>query len=251
MAKHLKPGGNKKLAPWLTTVIIAGVVIIGGGLTATHWPHHGDSTPPSTTEARISTPPPLSSVALAPVAVPQPTLVLLDASLNMEDHTDGQSIFALSRRAIIDAANESGQPLALWNYSSALTNSGAKGWRTNTGFESIDQVTPVLMGLGTGGVPQTREALLAALPVAAAEPNPVTIVLITSATADGAADAAGDQAFADQVRAALNPKDTLNVVHVGGRETDMTLSSVATNTSSARTAAEIHSAIARAWGLKI
>ncbi|MDO4911177.1 MAG: hypothetical protein Q3972_05490 [Corynebacterium sp.] len=252
MAKHLKPGGNKKLAPWLTALIAVGV-IGGGALAAINWPSSQEdsassteSTSTTTTVSTSSAPPALSSVALPPVASPQPTLVLLDASTNMNDLVDGRSLFTISREAITTAATEANQPVSLWNYSSPLNPGVTKGWRNNTGFLSVSEVTPVLMGLGTGGVPQTREAVLATLSSASAYDTPVTIVVVTTGTQDSIAD----QDFVDSVRAGLNPKDSLNVVHVGGRESDSSLSSVATNTFNARTADEINSAISRAWGLR-
>lgn len=258
-ARHAKPGGNKKLAPWLMTTLILILIIIVVSISFIYFWHSREekiaqdsSSSASSTEAYSrSVIDSLSSIeATTTVNMsirPQATLVLLDASASMDDIVDGRSLFNISRDAIMDAATQANQPVSLWNYSSPLSPGVTRGWRHNTDFLAPEQIRSTLYQLGTGGVPQTREAILAALPIAAQYHEAVNIVLITS----GTADATDDTAFSEQVRALLKPEDNLNVVHVGGRETDTRLSSLATVTYNARTSQEIFSGVSRAFGLSV
>lgn len=190
------------------------------------------------------------------------TLFLLDTSENMgsgfaEDQA-GPTRFQAAADAIAAAApalSEAGHSAALWNYSSPLNPGVQQGWRRNIWFSDGAETARSVQLLGTGGVPQTNEALLAAAHAisdyaatqpAATEPGastPARIVLITSGTADAYAD------FSDQFRAALGENAQLAVIHVGAGEPDAALREVATDVQVAKNAAELDQSLRRAVGI--
>ncbi|MBC3185597.1 VWA domain-containing protein [Corynebacterium sp. zg-331] len=139
------------------------------------------------------------------------TLFLLDASERMAPQFDAV-------RAALDAeAQQLDQPVALWNYSSPLNPGVTRPWRDNVPFGPAQEITPVLQGFGTGGIPLTRTSVLAALRTAAEHSQvteqPTRVVLFTSGTA---AEDLDDAAFDRQVTSALeNPQVSLEVVQVG------------------------------------
>ncbi|MDK8449958.1 hypothetical protein [Corynebacterium mastitidis] len=148
--------------------------------------------------------------AEAAPAQPQ-TLFLLDASAQMAPQFDA------TRARLAEEAAALEQPVALWNYSSPLNPGVTRPWRDNVGFGPAQEITPVLNGFGTGGVPLTRTSVLAALRTAAeqaqATGQPARVVLFTSGTAPEDLD---DAAFGRQLASTLeNPQVSLEVVQVG------------------------------------
>ncbi|QGU07327.1 hypothetical protein COCCU_06965 [Corynebacterium occultum] len=150
------------------------------------------TTTPETTE---ETPEP-EEEAMEPVAgTPVDTLFLLDTSAQMNSDFGDRSRFEAGAATIADIAprlGATGRASSLWNYSSPINPGVTKGYRTNLGFGRGTTVANSVQLLGTAGVPQTRDALAAALQVAgdrARETNaPAKVMLFTSGTADDMSD---------------------------------------------------------------
>ncbi|MDK4250278.1 VWA domain-containing protein [Corynebacterium pseudodiphtheriticum] len=184
------------------------------------------------------------------------TLFLLDTSDAMSSGFPGiagPSRFQASADAIATLAPElsaHGHSVALWNYSSPLNPGVTQGFRRNIDFSDGVETARSVQLLGTGGVPQTNEALLAAAHavrdhsgIAQSESQPSRIVLITSGTADGYPD------FPAKLREALGAKAELSVVHVGDGETDPALREVASHIQTVKNAAELEEKLRRVVGL--
>ena len=190
------------------------------------------------------------------------TMFLLDTSENMgagfANDVTGPTRFQAAADAIAAVApalSEAGHAAALWNYSSPLNPGVQQGWRRNIWFSDGAETARSVQLLGTGGVPQTNEALLAAAHAISyyaatqqgaagiASSAPARIVLITSGTADAYAD------FAEQFRAALGENAQLAVIHVGAGEPDAALREVATDVQVAKNAAELDQSLRRAVGI--
>lgn len=184
------------------------------------------------------------------------TLFLLDTSDAMSSGFPGiagPSRFQASADAIATLAPElsaHGHSVALWNYSSPLNPGVTQGFRRNIDFSGGVETARSVQLLGTGGVPQTNEALLAAAHavrdhsgIAQSESQPSRIVLITSGTADGYPD------FPAKFREALGAKAELSVVHVGDGETDPALREVASHIQTVKNAAELEEKLRRVVGL--
>lgn len=184
------------------------------------------------------------------------TLFLLDTSDAMSSGFPGiagPSRFQASADAIATLAPElsaHGHSVALWNYSSPLNPGVTQGFRRNIDFSDGVETARSVQLLGTGGVPQTNEALLAAAHavrdhsgIAQSESQPSRIVLITSGTADGSPD------FPAKFREALGAKAKLSVVHVGDGETDPALREVASHIQTVKNAAELEEKLRRVVGL--
>ncbi|MDK8805053.1 vWA domain-containing protein [Corynebacterium pseudodiphtheriticum] len=184
------------------------------------------------------------------------TLFLLDTSDAMSSGFPGiagPSRFQASADAIATLAPElsaHGHSVALWNYSSPLNPGVTQGFRRNIDFSDGAETARSVQLLGTGGVPQTNEALLAAAHavrdhsgIAQSESQPSRIVLITSGTADGYPD------FPAKFREALGAKAELSVVHVGDGETDPALREVASHIQTVKNAAELEEKLRRVVGL--
>ena len=171
---------------------------------------------------------------------PRDTLFLYDTS-------DGMQPFKPAVDAAIgDAAKritQSGHQVALWNYSSPLNPGVIKGWRNNIAMTGdSDDVANTAKMLGTGGVPQTREALFAASAAMHELDRDVRIVLITTGTSDdnGAPEAA------QELRDHFGERITLSVVRVGDNPADDVVSDVAAVVKEARTADQVGPAVAEA-----
>lgn len=184
------------------------------------------------------------------------TLFLLDTSDAMSSGFPGiagPSRFQASADAIATLAPElsaHGHSVALWNYSSPLNPGVTQGFRRNIDFSDGAETARSVQLLGTGGVPQTNEALLAAAHavrdhsgIAQSESQPSRIVLITSGTADGYPD------FPAKFWEALGAKAELSVVHVGDGETDPALREVASHIQTVKNAAELEEKLRRVVGL--
>ena len=152
------------------------------------------------------------SAAHAPAA-PADTLFLLDTSVQMAPN------YAAVAGALADTAQAlgaAGQSVALWNYSSPLSPTATVGYRDNVGFGAAGDVAAAATQFGTGGVPQTRSAVLAALATARDQANATgkgaRVVLVTTGTAQDMDDAAFTAAL-DDVR---SDNVKLSVVQISG-----------------------------------
>lgn len=159
---------------------------------------------------------------------PVDTLFLLDTSEQMNSEFGDRSRFEAGADAIVQIAprlGETGRSSSLWNYSSPISAGVTEGHRTNVGFGRGTPVANSVQMLGTGGVPQTREAVTAALQQAtarAAEINgPVKVMLFTSGTEDAMSDEEF-QAVLDNVPAEVE----LTAFHLGDGEVDQVLNPI-------------------------
>ncbi|AWB81933.1 hypothetical protein C3B44_05830 [Corynebacterium yudongzhengii] len=150
----------------------------------------------------------------APVAEPAPyTLFLLDTS----------DALAPAFAPVADAVGQAALRLtggenqvALWNYSSPLNPGVTQGFRRNLNYTTDGQVvSDVVERFGTGGVPQTREAVAAAVEESAALPETSRVVLVTTGTAD------------ESELPPLPEGVELAVIHIGDGEVDQALQDAA------------------------
>lgn len=250
MARHSDGKNNYAIAPWviIVAVLAALALVIGvfflfrGGESDSSEPVAADRTtepsavqkPTSTTSA--STTPsksvqPSESVSAAPSTenkedqgvVPN-TLFLLDTSDNLAPYfnevTEGVAEAA-------SAVGAEGSQVALWNYSSPISATATVGFRQNVAYGDAENVAFAVRQFGTGGVPQTRSAVVAALDNATdqeAETGKDTrVVLVTTGTQQDMDDAS----FAEAVKAARGKGVSLNVVHIGEGEKDSELEKLA------------------------
>lgn len=163
--------------------------------------------------------------APAPSAAPADTLFLIDTSRYMEPYIGEVNA---SVAGLAQGLTDADQQVALWNYSSPLNPGVTQGWRRNLAFlENGAEVGTVLERLGTGGVPQTRSAVTAAVSTAADQSaltgNPTRVLLVTTGTE---ADM-GDAAFEQSLNQAMSEDVHLSVIHVGDREVDQVLADAA------------------------
>ena len=152
---------------------------------------------------------------------PENTLFLLDTSDAMAPYIQP------AKDAIANTALElggQGKQVGLWNYSSPLNPGVTRGYRDNVALTGnagdVDQAVHRFL---TGGVPQTREAVLAAAGAAAQWGDPVRIVVVTT----GTADAGNDEEFVNAVKPFTDQGLDVTVVHVGGEPQDQGLRNVA------------------------
>lgn len=155
---------------------------------------------------------------------PADTLLLLDTSAGTTAPFGDRSIYAASAAALSPLARDlgaAGEQVALWNYSSPINPGVTQGWRRNVAFSDGSQVADAVLRFGTGGVPQTRSALVAAVATAADQARltgePVRVLLVTTGTAQDMDDDSFRGAFAE----AIGDADvSVETVHVGGGEID-------------------------------
>lgn len=178
------------------------------------------------------------SAAVAADGGVKDTLFLLDTSEAMAGYLEP------AKDAIADAAGSvtaAGKKVALWNYSSPLSAGVTQGYRDNVAMtDNAAVVQDAVHRFLAGGVPQTREAVTAAV---ASMTGPGRIVVITS----GTADAGDDAAFRDAIKASRGDV-TISVVHVGPGQQDATLESIATSRQEVDTANEMAAAVSAAAG---
>ncbi|MFP7365817.1 VWA domain-containing protein [Corynebacterium callunae] len=204
-----------------------------------------------------------TAAPVAPVEAaqtPSDTIINLDTSANMDRVVaDAQeSYHTVITRILADLARETGamgNQVALNNFSSPLNPGVTKGWRANVSFpdqSAGENAAGAVVRLGTGGVPLTRAAVVAATQIAKeGSPNgqPMRVVIITS----GSAGEYQDASFLADLQAASAPNISLHVVHVGPDAVDTVLQNFALNNSgtatSASTSAEITAALRAAFGL--
>lgn len=176
----------------------------------------------TTTETTAET----TAVPEAPAA--RDTLILFDTSAPTEPFHQ-QATDTLAQLAL-DLGAE-GRQVALWNYSSPLNPGVTQGWRSNVGFSDGTDAAAAIQRFGTGGVPQTRSAVVAAVSAAADRARdtgaPVRVLVVTSGTDQDMDDAA----FASAFEQAKGDADvTVEVAHLGEGEPDAALAAVSTPT---------------------
>lgn len=176
-------------------------------------------------------------------AKPRNTLFLLDTSEAMGPYIE------TAKEGIAQAAvgiAETGNQVALWNYSSPLNPGVVYGYRRNIDMTPDGEaVAASVRRFLTGGVPQTREALQAAAASYGETGQPTRILLVTT----GTADQGDDTAFIDAVRSAAGDNVDITVVHVGGGEEDQAVDKLASTKVDAGDSPDIVAAIAQASGL--
>lgn len=184
---------------------------------------------------------------------PADTLLLFDTSDNTTApfgagtiHTAGADALA----GLATALGEDGQQVALWNYSSPLNPGVTNGWRRNISFTDAAESAAAVQRFGTGGVPQSRSALVAAAAAAAeqarATGEPARVLLLTTGTANDM----DDTAFTSALDQAVGDADVeISVVHVGDGEPDAALGERADHSETVSDAADLESALRSATGL--
>lgn len=154
---------------------------------------------------------------------PADTLFLLDTSEQMMPYMQAAEE-GIAQAA--EAVAATGNPVALWNYSSPLNPGVVNGFRRNIDMTPDGQaVAASVRRFLNGGVPQTREAVQAAVGTYAGAAPLTRIVLVTT----GTADAGDDKVFIEQVREAAGDSVEITVVHVGDAEVDSALDRLASN----------------------
>ena len=135
--------------------------------------------------------------------------------------------------------------VGLWNYSSPINEGVTRGYRVNVPLTfSAEEVNVAVQRFATGGVPQTREALLAATSAAADARDPMRVVLVTTGTADGG----NDEEFANSLKPYLEQGADIAVVHVGDAQQDAGVQRVASSQQQVSNADELARALDAAIG---
>lgn len=267
MARHSNGKNTFAVAGWVIAVAIIALLAIaalvafllrGGtddGSDSSAAPaavESGSETAPDTTESAASSvtsatatsasatksSSPKSSSAPMPkpgVAMAANTLLLLDTSSSMTPFF-GPVSQALGTTAS-DLAND-GSTVSLWNYSSPISETATVGFRQNLGFGDGNAVAGTLGGFGTGGVPQTRSAVVAAVANAADQAagngDKARVLVVTTGTQQDMDDAQFTAALKD----ATYKDVSLSVVHVGEGSIDDALKSAADDFTSVDSADE-------------
>ena len=148
----------------------------------------------------------------------QDTLLLLDTSTAMAEFLPAQ-VEALKKRAAEVVSN--GHKVALWNYSSPLNPGVTQGWRNNVAFtDDLSLIDATLDGFQTGGLPQTRPALINAMQ-ATADHGGGQVYLVTT----GSVGFYDDDNFSQMLDAFNDSAVTVAVQHVGPGADDKVLDS--------------------------
>ena len=182
------------------------------------------SSVPTSAAPTSSSSPRSSAPASSSAAQPKPdltmaanTLLLLDTSSSMAP-IYGPVSQALGTTASDLAAD--GGAVSLWNYSSPISETATVGYRQNLGFGDGNAVSGTLGGFGTGGVPQTRSAVVAAVANAADQAagsgDKARVLVVTTGTEQDMDDAQFTAALKD----AASKDVSLSVVHVGEGNVD-------------------------------
>ncbi|WJZ02579.1 VWA domain-containing protein [Corynebacterium freiburgense] len=181
------------------------------------------------------------------------TLVLLDTSENMQQtFPEGETFFAQTIRTLdplLRSVGREGGKVALWNYSSPLSQGVNRAWRANVEFSKNDNGTAsveAMQKFGTGGTPKTREALEAAIKAAADQARekntPVRLVLLTTGTQD--AEPSTPFSGMDNV--------ILDIIHLGQQPVDSGIAEWATthggSATTAGSIAELETALNASFG---
>lgn len=184
------------------------------------------------------------------------TLFLFDTSEQMSyDSGNATTWFQATSNAIAKTAEKIAQKnrsLALWNYSSPLNQGVTRGWRTNIMFSNqatASKIGQTAIAFGTGGVPQTRSATLAAVrygvEYAKEAHEPVRIVVITTGTADQGDLDALQALMAD----AQGTNTELSVIHVGSGNVDKELAAIATRSETVSSPADLQATLDKLSGI--
>ena len=213
------------------------------------------SSVPTSAAPTSSSSPRSSAPASSSAAQPKPdltmaanTLLLLDTSSSMAP-IYGPVSQALGTTASDLAAD--GGAVSLWNYSSPISETATVGYRQNLGFGDGNAVSGTLGGFGTGGVPQTRSAVVAAVANAADQAagsgDKARVLVVTTGTEQDMDDAQFTAALKD----AASKDVSLSVVHVGEGNVDAALRSAADSFDTVDSAdeAKLTGAINRAAGV--
>ena len=148
----------------------------------------------------------------------QDTLLLLDTSTAMAEFLPAQ-VEALKKRAAEVVAN--GHKVALWNYSSPLNPGVTQGWRNNVAFtDDLSLINATLDGFQTGGLSQTRPALINAMQ-ATADHGGGQVYLVTT----GSVGFYDDDSFSQMLDAFNDAAVTVAAQHVGPGAHDKVLDS--------------------------
>lgn len=148
----------------------------------------------------------------------QDTLLLLDTSTAMAEFLPAQ-VEALKKRAAEVVSN--GHKVALWNYSSPLNPGVTQGWRNNVSFtDDLSLINATLDGFQTGGLPQTRPALINAMQ-ATADHGGGQVYLVTT----GSVGFYDDDSFSQMLDAFNDSAVTVAAQHVGPGAHDKVLDS--------------------------
>ena len=148
----------------------------------------------------------------------QDTLLLLDTSTAMAEFLPAQ-VEALKKRAAEVVSN--GHKVALWNYSSPLNPGVTQGWRNNVAFtDDLSLINATLDGFQTGGLPQTRPALINAMQ-ATADHGGGQVYLVTT----GSVGFYDDDSFSQMLDAFNDSAVTVAAQHVGPGAHDKVLDS--------------------------
>ena len=213
------------------------------------------SSVPTSAAPTSSSSPRSSAPASSSAAQPKPdltmaanTLLLLDTSSSMAP-IYGPVSQALGTTASDLAAD--GGAVSLWNYSSPISETATVGYRQNLGFGDGNAVSGTLGGFGTGGVPQTRSAVVAAVANAADQAagsgDKARVLVVTTGTEQDMDDAQFTAALKD----AASKDVSLSVVHVGEGKVDAALKSAADSFTTVDSAeeAKLTGAITKAAGV--
>ena len=213
------------------------------------------SSVPTSAAPTSSSSPRSSAPASSSAAQPKPdltmaanTLLLLDTSSSMAP-IYGPVSQALGATASDLAAD--GGAVSLWNYSSPISETATVGYRQNLGFGDGNAVSGTLGGFGTGGVPQTRSAVVAAVANAADQAagsgDKARVLVVTTGTEQDMDDAQFTAALKD----AASKDVSLSVVHVGEGNVDAALKSAADSFTTVDSAeeAKLTGAITKAAGV--
>ncbi|OUJ24891.1 hypothetical protein [Corynebacterium kefirresidentii] len=205
--------------------------------------------PTSSSSPRSSAPAPSSAAQPKPdLTMAANTLLLLDTSSSMAP-IYGPVSQALGTTAS-DLADDGGA-VSLWNYSSPISETATVGYRQNLGFGDGNAVSGTLGGFGTGGVPQTRSAVVAAVANAADQAagsgDKARVLVVTTGTEQDMDDAQFTAALKD----AASKDVSLSVVHVGEGNVDAALKSAADSFTTVDSAdeAKLTGAISKAAGV--
>ena len=205
--------------------------------------------PTSSSSPRSSAPAPSSAAQPKPdLTMAANTLLLLDTSSSMAP-IYGPVSQALGTTASDLAAD--GGAVSLWNYSSPISETATVGYRQNLGFGDGNAVSGTLGGFGTGGVPQTRSAVVAAVANAAdhaaGSGDKARVLVVTTGTEQDMDDAQFTAALKD----AASKDVSLSVVHVGEGNVDAALKSAADSFTTVDSAeeAKLTGAITKAAGV--
>lgn len=143
-----------------------------------------------------------------------------------------------------------GKAVAVWNYSSPLNEGVNKPWRVNTSFGQSN-AGEIASRWGSGGVPQTRTSLLAAMEAASAYSSetkqPVRVILVTTGSAT---EPISDADFAARFgEAQATGEVTLDVVHLGTGPIDPVIAESAQSLTPLAENSETPETIARVSGV--